>query len=98
MIMEQYQQVPAHPRKPSPSKDPSTGPSAWRRIGVIASLSVVGGLPVVITCAGFLGFLWYGTADNHIWHRIVLSNWTTRHILPSCHDSKVLSWPVPRQN
>src|SRR5262249_53369650 len=29
---------------------------------------------------GFIGFLMYGTIENHTWHRIVINGWTTRAI------------------
>ncbi|RYP68616.1 hypothetical protein DL771_006588 [Monosporascus sp. 5C6A] len=54
--------------------------SAWTRFGLITILSLLGAMLVIIAGVGFLGFLWYSTTDNDIWHRIILNNWATRAI------------------
>ncbi|RYP90302.1 hypothetical protein DL770_003598 [Monosporascus sp. CRB-9-2] len=43
-------------------------------------LTLLGSIVVTIACAGFIGFLWYGTVNSETWSLIVLNGWTTRAI------------------
>ncbi|RYP53572.1 hypothetical protein DL770_010987 [Monosporascus sp. CRB-9-2] len=54
--------------------------SARTRFGTLAIFTLLGGLLIVAAGAGFISFLWYGTADNHVWRRIILNNWATRAV------------------
>jgi hypothetical protein len=54
--------------------------SPWVRTGTTAVLTLLGTALIIIACVGFISFLWYGTIDNSIWQRIILSGWATRGI------------------
>ncbi|KAK6531915.1 hypothetical protein TWF694_003078 [Orbilia ellipsospora] len=72
--------------KPPGAQEPVPKPNTTlaNRIGLLSAIIFFGSSVFAIICMGWFAFLWWGTIDNSVWHRIVINDWATRAIsLPS---------------
>lgn len=54
--------------------------SLYKRLGILAVITLIGGSAIIVGIASFLAFLWSADESNGVWRDIVVSGWLTRSI------------------